>query len=754
MHARLMALLLIGMSATAQSAKADVLFQPHALVDNDPVCASVVDHARNAFRSKERDVLRAMPLEKVGALTRIDSLESEDVGKIPGSDGRSARRYDLSTSAHPLFVFMVTHYSCGGGCESVDAFISSEADASDHVATNTMLGWGIYGLGDKRYLFGHAESHLTLYRLGDAMPAPICEVALSAPREQILARPGVKVVADAVNAYADSVIRLQADPGSCGSINTLGRLRSRLRDSFDMLFYRPWALKQDGDESAALRAWSLQGVAEYDAYAAEERAFKAAKTTLAALYASDYRLSPPDALTLAEGSLRGAAATGFFFPKVDYDSLTDADPRPDRRYFNSPFPEGSDARLRRAILEGRPMSEVMKLDKSLDIINGRSSGESILNVAVRHPDALAWLLKRGANPNVANDFDKTPLMYAAQFGNLRSVELLLEHGAYVNATTRKPFDDCYYTISRYGVSPLHYAARYAPAPVIRRLLAAEAFTFMRATGKPDYPLDVFREEYPSARDPLSQSDRAALEMELAPTDDKTRAALAALLAKRGTEFYRAGKIEPAYQAMRDSQLAATPSSAALADYALIAFRAGRIRDSLVAATSVTTGADTPALRAAGWFNLGLACQQRNHERDPESSVYCRPHPVLQFLKAWSEAPTSARERKVVEVVNGMRPVCSVQSADGITEQYYLVRAWGEQSVEHESQRVIVRHQRNRAPPPDVFQFEQFRGRPEHEFRRTVLDQRVDFEDFSLSVLKAVGYIQGEVRIRDQTCQLP
>ena len=113
MHARLMALLLIGMSATAQSAKADVLFQPHALVEDDPVCASVVDHARSAFRSKERDVLRAMPLEKVGVLTRIDSLEPEDVGKIPGSDGRSARRYDLSTSAHPLFVFRVFRQSSG-----------------------------------------------------------------------------------------------------------------------------------------------------------------------------------------------------------------------------------------------------------------------------------------------------------------------------------------------------------------------------------------------------------------------------------------------------------------------------------------------------------------------------------------------------------------------------------------------------------------------------------------------------------------
>jgi hypothetical protein len=754
MHARLMALLLMGMLATAESAQPVGLFQPHALVDNDLVCASVVEHARNAFRSTERDVLRAMPLTQVGALTRVDSLEPEDVGEIAGSNGRGARRYQLSTSTQPQFVFMVTSYSCGGGCESVSAFITSKADASDRVATDTMLGWAIYSLGDKRYLFGYDENRLTLYRLGDAKPAPVCKVALSAPREEIQARPGVKAVVDVVNAYADSLIRIQADPGNCGSINALGRLRYRLRDSFDMLFYRPWALGHDGGESAALRAWSLQGIAEFDAYATEERAFMAAKNALGSLYASDYRLAPPDALKLAQSALRGAATTGFSFRDVDYDSLTDADPRPDRRYFNSPFPEGSDARLRRAILEGRPMSEIVKLDTRLDIIDGRSSGESILNVAVRYSDALDWLLKRGANPNVANDFDKTPLMYAAQFGDLRSVELLLEHGAYVNATTRMPFDTCYYTFSRHEVGPLHYAARYAAAPVVRRLLAAGAFTFLGASKKPVYPLDVFRWDYPREREPLSQTDRAALEQELIPSNEVVRARLAATLAKRGMQAYRAGKIEPAYQAMRDSQLAAPPSPSALADYALISLRAGHVRDSLVAGTAVISTADTPALRAAGWFNLGLACQQRDHERDPESFVYCRPHPVLQFLKAWNEAPTPAREHKVVEVLDGMRPVCSVGLADGITEQYYVVRAWGEQSAELESQRVIIRHQPGHAPPPDVFEFEQFRGRPEHQFRRTVLDQRYDFADFSLSVLKAVGYIQGEVRIRDQTCRLP
>src|SRR5690348_11974688 len=104
MRASMTALLLLALGAEAHAAPPPGLFQPYAAVDQDPVCASVVEHARDAFRSDNPSVIGAMPVTQVGKLTRVDSLTPESVGKIEGSFGRGARRYDLSTPALPRYL--------------------------------------------------------------------------------------------------------------------------------------------------------------------------------------------------------------------------------------------------------------------------------------------------------------------------------------------------------------------------------------------------------------------------------------------------------------------------------------------------------------------------------------------------------------------------------------------------------------------------------------------------------------------------
>ncbi len=96
--------------------------------------------------------------------------------------------------------------------------------------------------------------------------------------------------------------------------------------------------------------------------------------------------------------------------------------------------------------------------------------DGIASVAVGYPEALEDLLRRGANPNQANAFGKTPLMYAAQYDQIESARILLRHGANPNAQTINPSDDCNFTLSRFGVTPLHYAARYGSAEMIRLLV--------------------------------------------------------------------------------------------------------------------------------------------------------------------------------------------------------------------------------------------------------------------------------------------
>jgi hypothetical protein len=45
--------------APAFAREPGTLFQPHAIVDRDPVCASVVEHARVAFRTDEWHIISA-----------------------------------------------------------------------------------------------------------------------------------------------------------------------------------------------------------------------------------------------------------------------------------------------------------------------------------------------------------------------------------------------------------------------------------------------------------------------------------------------------------------------------------------------------------------------------------------------------------------------------------------------------------------------------------------------------------------------
>ena len=144
-------------------------------------------------------------------------------------------------------------------------------------------------------------------------------------------------------------------------------------------------------------------------------------------------------------------------------------------YMYEPFASDEERKIRRAMLEHRPLPEIEAIYTDLRTMGtGTFGSESLLDIAVAYPVALRWLLAQGLDPNQPNGFGKTPLMYAAQYNQAESAALLLDAGADPNAGTVWPQSTCYYALETANMTPLHYAVRYASTSLVRTLLSRGA----------------------------------------------------------------------------------------------------------------------------------------------------------------------------------------------------------------------------------------------------------------------------------------
>jgi ankyrin repeat protein len=137
--------------------------------------------------------------------------------------------------------------------------------------------------------------------------------------------------------------------------------------------------------------------------------------------------------------------------------------------------------LNSRILNDAPLSEVEAV-----LVNGGETWNSPgdwtkndyqdppLQNAVTRPDVVKMMLGHHADPNLANRLGRTPLMTAALYDNLDSLNLLLAAGADVNRQSAKgaPYPHGYFdTPVYYGRrTALMYAAANASRAVIESLL--------------------------------------------------------------------------------------------------------------------------------------------------------------------------------------------------------------------------------------------------------------------------------------------
>jgi len=109
-------------------------------------------------------------------------------------------------------------------------------------------------------------------------------------------------------------------------------------------------------------------------------------------------------------------------------------------------------------VDGRFLDLVLSHKPNINYVS--HDGSTALSLAINAPDAVKLLLGAGADVNGA--FGRTPLMNAADFGNMESVKLLLAAGADVNAA----LDD--------GGTAWHIANRHGHEDIATLLEAARA----------------------------------------------------------------------------------------------------------------------------------------------------------------------------------------------------------------------------------------------------------------------------------------
>lgn len=658
-------------------------YKPALIEDNDPACSEVVEYAQKKFLS---DLSFGEAYSLLGRSSERGTMQDWKVLSETKTVSAFGKTYYLDYLAHP---------GCGGACESTQLLVSDKPfpEPRDFDYLNTLAEAAPPAVSF-RYTIAQASENdvyllsvsrsaqfnneILVYKLArEGRWKPACRIA-AAPKELRDAEPlADSGVLDSLNALRQSVGGLMRGAGSCGTMQTHWRWTNAVRDTLETALYRPWVIRErrpgadDGYESdmTHLEQWSLLGTSEYAALQTMREELSGATMELASFYQEANGWPLGAAEEMASTALKQAVSQGFSFYMYDPQ-----------------FAEGEEE-LRRAILEKRDIAELRTItfdEKNIDSLDGWVGGpesrESILSVAIEHPQALSFLLQKGINPNHVNVFGKTPLMYAAQYNQIESARLLIDKGADLNAATKRPADNCYYTLRTFDMTPLHYAVRYASPELIRLLLDNGAQPFFKARNhhaRPmakETPLDWLRRYTgPDAteRNPNIPDEQVKeIEAWLAPPTPAQAERQAADYVRQAEAAYRRGDVVRAY---RDASLARQlqpDSSRVLSDLSLFALKKGALGESVEISRQLIESDADKKLRANAWFNEGLACERHKARGGHRylffnGESYCSYGVLYPYLKSYETSPTLARKNKVKALFDEHAvPYCEVRTDSG------------------------------------------------------------------------------------------
>jgi hypothetical protein len=665
-------------------------YAPALSADNDPICEGLLKDVRAHFLTpKAWETYPRLNLEfqSLQLATQSDLVEEPsvpDTNRVVVVEGKK------------LFFALESYRGCGGACETEGFQVSDIAIPYGGKAKSTTVnghGWSLYKDAQGRFFTVGIEERkrLHLYRLtADAGLALSCTAELTPVSKVLEADDAWKTASCATALLKRARDRIAGGAGPmCGSMKTDWRWSGYVDEALAEALYRPWALvkQSDGRDYRAvslpgnlsansggdytrillsLEDWSLGGLSEYRAMSAYRDQLAATITAVTRFYGAKFHWSHIDTRALAEHALTTAISRGFGF------------------YLYEPFASASERKLRRAILEHWPMAEIEAIHADLRT-TGKGRGESLLNIAVAYPAALRYLLAQGADPNEANGFGKTPLMYAAQYNQEQSTAILLDAGADPNAGTVWPSNTCYYALQTANMTPLHYAVRYASATLVRSLLNHGAKAYLKTEKLPylgkdgEYPVDWFRTyTAPDSKEPnpnIPPLDIQALEVLLALPDGPGRAAIAERLAGEADAADAKGETTNALRFLKEALSVQSDNDHVHRTLLRIALKAepGLVLKTTAAAIAANK---SDASVAAAWFDQGIVCEQAGAGGVYyENRSYCSEPRISPFFRSYRVAPSDAARAKLLSLFNdGGIKSCTV-TINAVPARYQVANAY-------------------------------------------------------------------------------
>jgi len=586
-------------------------------------------------------------------------MEQIDYSGTPGFSGRQ-KTPSIILGGKKYYLHEYDSFSCGGACETHKWIVSDQIlppKGSVSMAPLSNVYGTIYKNKDKSFWSFTVEENneFNAYQVMESGTwEKSCSIKMKPDNIASSIDDDIQKAMKALNEFKLSVFGLTRGAGSCGSMGTHSRWTSRFAKNLPNILYKPWVYEGYEDrplskythvsdtyenDVAGLKDWSLMGLSEYDSYQHYLKLMDGTAKEISSFYQKKFGWDKTKSDKIAKSALIASVDATIRF------------------YMYEPIESEAEGKLRKAILEHRPIDEIKSIE--VEIKDPESNGgESMLSLAVLYPEALNYLLSKGLNPDHKNDFGKTPLHYAAQYNQPESVKLLLDAGANPNTKTTKPQDSCFYAIRTTNMTPLHYAARYASPETIKILLDGGAATFITSYNHQGYrdkdiPLDwlnIYTNKFGEEKNPnIPDSMLDTVKEWLKPMDMESSNKLASDYVLQAEKLYQEQKIKKAYILLYTALELQPHNERALGDMSLIGMKSKNYGKALESATELIKITKSDKLKANAYYNMGLICREKGRTYHDGKSFCSDNGSLAIFLKSYKLKPTDARKEAVLSI---------------------------------------------------------------------------------------------------------